>query len=587
VVVINLALESFGLGKVNLRMTDQATLNISLPARASKPGAETVIALAGTMFSALLLMLMAIYAGPLWRDEVNTANLAQMPSMNELWTNMPFESFPPLCPLLLRGCSFLGLAGGDASIRVLGLYVGLFFLATLWLSARWIGSRAPILSIALLGCLPTFIFIVGANRAYGLASGLLVLCFGTIWRVVEIPSRSRILWAALTCFLFAHCVYYDVVFLCAMLAGGAMVVVRRRQWKTLAALGGIGAVSSATMAVYLPIIHRGSAYVPMIQWPFFSFSTLWNRLGDALTVRSSGELGHNGPEIWLWIVLLLSGSVVALVMQRTWSRQTPNPATVAAPIVRGRPDLALYCVVSMLLGVLGLFVFLFRLHFLTSSWYYVEMLCLCAISLDGLLGASWPALRPWGWLRIGFMVAMMTWGAKSAWAEAHTRRSNVDLIASLLNKNASAGDFIVVQSAWEGITFCRYYHGPARWVTVPPIDSHLVHRTDLVMDKMNQLEPMVPVLREITNTLHGGHSVWLLGNMSTMRPDPPPLGQPWFGTYYYYWSAQVSDTLLNHALQEQVLEIPAGGPVCCLENLPVIRFAGYKPKADGPANRKQ
>ena len=59
------------------------------------------------------------------------------------------------------------------------------------------------------------------------ATCLLVLAFGTIWRMVEFPSRSRILLAGLICFLFAHCIYYDVVFLCAMLAGGAAVAVRR------------------------------------------------------------------------------------------------------------------------------------------------------------------------------------------------------------------------------------------------------------------------------------------------------------------------------------------------------------------------
>ena len=59
----------------------------------------------------------------------------------------------------------LGLTGSDMGIRILGLGIGLFFLTSLWLCQRWIGGRTPILSIALLGGLPAFIFIVGANRA--------------------------------------------------------------------------------------------------------------------------------------------------------------------------------------------------------------------------------------------------------------------------------------------------------------------------------------------------------------------------------------------------------------------------------------
>src|ERR1017187_5501603 len=81
--------------------------------RLPKLGAETAVALAGTGFSAVLLVLTAMYAGPLWRDETNTINVAQMPSLKELWNNMHCESFPPLWPLLLRGCGFLGLARSE------------------------------------------------------------------------------------------------------------------------------------------------------------------------------------------------------------------------------------------------------------------------------------------------------------------------------------------------------------------------------------------------------------------------------------------------------------------------------------------
>jgi hypothetical protein len=554
---------------------------------------ETVVALAVTAFVALLLVLTAINAGPLWRDEVNTANVAQSASLKELWGNLSFESFPLLWPLLLRGCDFLGLTGSDMGIRVLGLCVGLFFLASLWLCSRWIGSRAPILSIALMGSLPAFIFTVGANRAYGLASCLLVLCFGTLWRVVELPSRARVFWAGLACFLFAQCVYYDVIFLAAMLAGGAMVALRRRQWKALGALVGIGAVSGASLAIYPFMFHRGTPTAHMIEAPSFNFSILWNRFGAAVAARSSAQLDSNGPEAWFWVVLLLGGLAVALMMQRTRARRTQNQEPAATVPGGGCADLSLFCAVSMMLGVSVYFAFLLRLHYWTQSWYYVEMLCLCAVSLDGLLGANRPALCPWGLLRIGFAAAVMAWGASSVWEEAHTRRSNVDLIAATLNKNATDKDLIVVQSAWDGITFNRYYHGRARWMTVPPIDSHLVHRNDLALEKMsqelNRQEPMAPVLLAITNTLRGGDTVWLVGklteNLSIAHPRPSPssgLPLKWLGTYLDYWSWQVTIQLLDHARQKQVLEIPAGKPVCCLENLPLTRFSGYKPGADGP-----
>ncbi len=549
--------------------------------RLPRPRVETAAALIGTAFSAILLVLTAMNAGPLWRDEINTLSMAQMPSLKDLWNNLPFESFPPLWPLLLRGCGILGLPDSDAGIRVLGLGVGLLFLVVLWLCSRWMGSRTPILSIALLGSLPAFIFIVGANRAYGLANCLLVLSFGMIWRMVEFPSKSRVLWCGFICLLFAHCVYYDIVFLCAMLCGAAIVVIQRRQWRTLAALAGIGAACGASLVIYLPIIHRGSVYLPMNQDPDFNFATLWNRLGLALTARSSAQPeGAVGPEIWIWVVLLMYGLVAALVAQRAWEHQKQNQEAAMASTIRVRAHLALFCVVSMILGTVGYSAFLLRLHYVTQTWYYVEMLSLCAISLDGLLNANWPALRPWGLLRIGLLAAMMAWNAKSAWEEAHTRRSNVDLIASVLDRKTTAGDLIVVQGALEGITFNRYYHGQAGWVTVPPIDSHKVHRNDLVMDKWNQPDPMAPVLREITDTLRGGHNVWIVGNMVIVDPTASPSSNPpaaiWLSSYFY-WCAQVTTRLQQCALQEQNLEITVDEPVNRLEDLPVWEFRGYKP----------
>jgi hypothetical protein len=562
----------------------RANLNTMSLKRLPRPRVETAAALIGTAFSAILLVLTAMNAGPLWRDEINTLSMAQMPSLKDLWNNLPFESFPPLWPLLLRACGHLGLPDTDAGIRVLGLCVGLSFLASLWLCSRWMGGRAPILSIALLGSLPAFLFIVGANRAYGLAGCLLVLSFGMIWRTVESPTKSRVLGCGFICLLFAHCVYYDIVFLCAMLSGAAVVVIRRRQWKLLGALTGIGAACGASLAIYLPIIRRGSVYVPMNQDPDFNFATLWNRLGVALTARSSARVEDSaGPEIWIWVVLLMCGLLAALVAQRAWESQKQNQETAMASAVRVHADLALFCVASMILGAVGYSAFVLRLHYVTQAWYYVGMLSLCAVSLDGLLNANWPALRPWGLLRIGLLAAMMTWSARSAWEEAHTRRSNVDLIASVLGRKAAAGDLIVVQGAWEGITFNRYYHGQARWVTVPPIDSHKVHRTDLIMEKLHQPDPMAPVLQEITDTLREGNNVWIVGNMVMVDPTASPSSNPpaalWLSSYFD-WCGQVTTRLQKSALQAQALEIPVDEPVNHLENLPVCQFRGYRSDAD-------
>jgi len=554
-------------------------------------GTETAVALIGTVFSAMLLVVTAMNAGPMWRDEINTFNLAHMPSLRDIWNNLPFDSCPLLWLLVLRGSGMLGLTNHDIGIRILGLLVGLFFLASLWLCQHSIGGRAPTLSIALLGGLPAFIFIVGANRAYGLASCLLVLSFGTIWRIVDSPTKSRILSAGFICLLFTQCLYYDVVFLGAMLAAGALVAIRRQHWKILWTMAGIGLVAGASLLIYLSTFHRLPEYLPFWRSPFFRAATIWNGLGDVLAARSSASnAAANSAQVWIWIALLLAGIIVAVVMQRTGVGQTSKAKIASNSATPERTDLALFCVASVVLGIVGYFGYLLKLQFFMQPWYYVQILILCAISLDGILTAGWPEFRPWGLARIGFLALMMTLNAGPAWVEAHTRRSNVDVVAAFLSHNARVGDLIVMQDAWEGITFDRYYRGQAQWLTVPPIDSHDVHRIDLVMAEMNQPEAMTPVLHALTDTLASGNHVWVVGSIPMARwEDAPPGPTPlpplpsemptrwWGGSYSSWWNQQVTTLLLDHAQQGKVETIAAPEPVNHFEDVSVARFTGYKP----------
>ena len=532
-----------------------------------------------------------MHAGPLWRDETSTFNLAHMASLRDVWHNLQFDSYPLLWPLMVRACGTLGLTDSDMAMRILGLGIGLFFLTSLWLCLRWIGGRPPILSIALLGGLPAFIFVVGANRPYGLAGCLLVLSFCNIWRVLKSPTKSRILSAGLICLLFVQCVYYDIIFLGAMLAAAALVAIRRQQWKILWAMAGIGLAAGASLFVYLPITHQGSEFLSFWSSPFFEAATLWVGLGNALASRSSGDAdAPNGPQIWIWIGLLFAGIMVAVIMQRRPIRQTTNAKVDLRSAKPERSDLALFCVTSLLLGTIGYTGFLLKVQYFMQPWHYVQILILWAVSLDGILNATWPALRPWGLLRIGFLLVMVMLKAGPAWAEAHTRRSNLDLVAAFLSQNASARDLIVVQDVWEGITFSRYYHGQTQWLSVPPIDSHDLYRIDLVMAEMNQPEAMSPVLTAISNTLTTGHQVWLVGSSSIERsPEAPPGPIPlpplpsemptrwWGGSYSYWWNQQLATFLLDHAEKGSAETIAAPGPVSHFEDVSVMRFTGYKP----------
>jgi hypothetical protein len=348
---------------------------------------------------------------------------------------------------------------------------------------------------------------------------------------------------------------------------------------------GIGVVSAASMAVYLPVIRKASAAVPMIQEPFFRPEAVWFGLRHAVSAWTSRDAGtRSGFQIWVWVGLVLAACILTLAVHwASWRRAQRGPAERAL-VANPRADLALFCLVTALLGT-GMFLwFLVKLRYFPQNWYYIELLVLWAVVLDGILTASWPELVPWGAFRAAFLVLIMLASSGAALREARTRRSNVDLVAAIVGREASDGDLVVIQDVWDAITFNRYYSGRAHWMTVPPIDSHRVHRTDLVLDEMKQADAIATVIEEANRVLRSGHTVWLVGDLPIVRPRrllqlPAASALPtrwWLGAYSYFWNAQVSVDLLDHAQQGRLESIPARGPVSHFEDVSVVRFSGYK-----------
>ena len=76
------------------------------------------------------------------------------------------------------------------------------------------------------------------------------------------------------------------------------------------------------------------------------------------------------------------------------------------------------------------------------------------------------------------------------WSAITERQTNVDLAAQTATERASANDLVLVAPWPFGIPFNRYYHGAARWMTIPNIEEHRVHRYDLVKAKMIAEHPI-------------------------------------------------------------------------------------------------
>src|SRR5579884_992059 len=96
---------------------------------------EWGVAILLTAFCVALHFRFMLHAGALWRDEAAAVNVAEMPSLKELWNNLHYELFPLFWFLLARVWAFIGL-GSDFGFRLLGFFTGVLVIAAMWFAAR-------------------------------------------------------------------------------------------------------------------------------------------------------------------------------------------------------------------------------------------------------------------------------------------------------------------------------------------------------------------------------------------------------------------------------------------------------------------
>ena len=128
------------------------------------------IAVLVTLCAVYLHALFLLSAGGLWRDEANLVHLSLLPSVSEVWQNLPHESFPILMPLAVRAWSAAGFGNTDIGLRVLGLLVGMFLLLAFWFASWTMRNGPPLLAVTLAGLNVTLVRAGDSLRAYGLGS---------------------------------------------------------------------------------------------------------------------------------------------------------------------------------------------------------------------------------------------------------------------------------------------------------------------------------------------------------------------------------------------------------------------------------
>jgi hypothetical protein len=217
----------------------------------------------------------------------------------------------------------------------------------------------------------------------------------------------------------------------------------------------------------------------------------------------------------------------------------------------------------------------------TRAWYYLSVMAVAAVFLDVVFGS----LNLWGVLRIVMAVLLATTTFGISRQTVRTSQTNMDIVASTLEKSAGKNDLIVVNPWYFGVGFQRYYHGAAPFTTIPPIEDHKVHRYDLIKAKMASVGPIEPVLSEVSSVLKAGGLVYVVGstsfvpagNLPQILPPAPSSTYGWSEyAYATSWEQQFEYFILSHSSRASALPVVTDRPVNPLESCTIWTFEGWR-----------
>lgn len=521
-------------------------------------------ALALTGAAVLLHCFSLTQAGGLWRDEIAIINIARLPSWLETFQRLPHDHCPIVFPAVVRIGTALGWGQTDAGLRLVGLGIGLFLVASSWLAGRMMGRQPPLLFLSLVAVNPIVIRYGDSIRAYALGIALIVLTMGLIWRFVEIPNLRRGMLAGLGAVLSVQTLYQNAFFLLAICLAGAVVCLRQRQRTAVLGVLGIGTVAALSLLPYVNPIRQAQSW-----W-------VVSQTGTNLEITLDRLSKLAGPFFGIWVTV----AALAVVFGIGQAVLVPRRDSVC------EEDLPLFGSIALVLGVVGFGVFIQLTGLLTQVWYYLPALCFTMVCCDVIASRVHPAVR------IGVLVlavaTLVVSISPTAYAALRWRQTNGDLIAAQVARNAGPDDLVIVHPWYFGLTYGYYYRGAAKWTTLPPLADYRFHRYDLVKEQLATAEAIAPVLERVTATLRSGNRVWVAGRLPLPPPDgttptrlpPAPNGPRGWDDQPYSeaWGLEFRQLLEQHVTNATLVIDPATNaiPVNPAERMKLIVTSGWK-----------
>jgi hypothetical protein len=520
--------------------------------------AEVTVGGLASVIVVVLVFIAMFYAGPLWRDEINTHWLSTQP-LPHLWAWLDKDSYPLVWFMVVRGWIASGLGSTDLGLRGLGSIVGLIHLAAIFFAARLMGKRWPLVLLSFFALNPALYRYGTSLRGNGLGTVTMFVMVGLIWAYVDRPNRRRLFWAFIGALLAVQTHYYNAVILAVVVLAGAAACLVTRRYRDIGWLGAIGLVSALSILPYvIGPLTRAKEWNDIVKVPT-SIGDLFYALWIAIDQSSVGQ-------VWVWGVAGVMVCVgCALGLKRWKSRR-----------MRARAVFVLVAAPLLFLLYLG---FLLMLSYVVQPWYFMTFLGFLALLLDRGADLLIRQRRDWRALRLVVVLYMMLWPLPGDLWHARCRTTNIDAIAEYVAEHGTPGDVIIVSPWYMGVSFARYYHGPLEWMTMPPVSDFHLHRFDLAREGLRHPEDIEPIEKKVREALQNGRRVWYMGKPLIPAPGPlPPIEpltrSPSMATYETAWEEHLGAVIRDHARNTKPVGKPLGQPVSPLEAPPLLEFDG-------------
>jgi len=525
------------------------------------------ISIAVTTIAVYFLFLFVLHAGGLWRDEVNTFNMASS-SLRVMWNRLEYDSFPAFWPIVF-GLLIKVNGTADLFLRLLGALMGVGLIVCLWFNAFSLRYRLPLMALSLIMFCPSIILWGCSMRAYGMGMIEACLIYTLAWKYVEECSTKNILLLFLVCLAGVHTLFYNAIVVLICFLSGSATLLFERKLKNILLMGMVGFVSAISMLIYLPMIYRAEAWSGSVKTDF-TVSLFISKLNE--TLSPGGSLA-----LWVWCIVI----PVALTLSGKYLMESKTRGDIK---MHAR---LLYPFLVLLLIVPAYFIFLKKLSYVTQPWYYFVLMVIVALSVDTIFGilAKVPAINNARLISAGLLLVSALFVCPPV---ISMRLTNIDLLSGSLNQDVVNQDLILVYPWYEGITFNRYYRGKAPWMTIPEIKDHTVHRYDLIKEHISNPDQESVLKKTYTNiasTLKSGNRVFLLGEplfpqKEQFVPVLPPAPHSQFGwqdtPYNVTWCMQIGDYLLKHSANALRKNLNNNTNISHYECANLYEFKGWK-----------